>query len=251
MVRYVSAPEVPDEVLFYVRRVARLLRAVRADLVGVYLHGSAVLGGFDPVRSDVDVLAVVAGADPAGQRDTGAALAATSPFCPGTGLEASVITAATAADVGDCAFEVHVGTADGTLVTGAGHDGDPDLVLHVAVCREHALAVAGPPPREVFGPVPPTRIRVSLVDELRWGRDHAAGRYAVLNACRAMRWAADGVLCSKLDGAAWYLAAHPGDPVVTAAVAAQRGTGDGPPRRHVAGFVASALDHLEAPLGPR
>jgi streptomycin 3"-adenylyltransferase len=238
----VSAP--PDEVVSYVRRLAQLLGTVRGDLVGVYLHGSAVLGGFDPARSDVDVLAVVAGADPGSQRDTGAALSATGPFCPGTGLEASVITAATAVDLGDCAFEVHVGTADGTLVTGAGHDGDPDLVLHVAVCRDHALAVAGPPAREVFGPVPPVRIRTALADELRWGRDHGTGAYAVLNACRALRWAAEGVLCSKLDGAAWYLAAHPGDRVVTAAVAAQRGTGDGPPPADVATFVAAALDGL-------
>jgi len=172
----VSAPDVPHEVLSYARRVARLLRAARADLVGVYLHGSAVLGGFDPDRSDVDLLAVVAGSDPGAQRDTGAALAATGALCPGTGLEASVITAATAADVGGCAFEVHVGTAGRTVVTGAGHDGDPDLVLHVAVCREHAVAVAGPPPREVFGAVPPGRVRAALADELRWGRDHAAGR---------------------------------------------------------------------------
>ncbi|HKD96752.1 MAG TPA: aminoglycoside adenylyltransferase domain-containing protein [Micromonosporaceae bacterium] len=235
----------PDEVVSYVRRLARLLNALRSDVVGVYLHGSAVLGGFDPARSDVDVLAVVAGSDPESQRDTGAALAATGPFCPGTGLEASVITAATAADVGDCPFEVHVGTADGTLVTGAGHHGDPDLVLHVAVCRQHALAVTGRPPREVFGPVPPGRIRAALGDELRWGRDHGSGAYAVLNACRALRYAAEGVLCSKLDGAAWYLAAHPGDAAATAAVAAQRGSGAGPEPREVAGFVAAALDRID------
>jgi hypothetical protein len=39
----------------------------------------------------------------------------------------------------------------------------------------------------------------------------------VRNACRALRYAEDDTLCSKVDEAQWWLARRPGDPVVTAA----------------------------------
>jgi streptomycin 3"-adenylyltransferase len=46
----------------YVRTVAEHATAIldRA-LVGTYLHGSAVLGGFAPTRSDLDLLVVTTG----------------------------------------------------------------------------------------------------------------------------------------------------------------------------------------------
>lgn len=49
---------VPDALL---ERLVTDLRAVlRADLVGIYLYGSYVSGGFDPGVSDLDLVAVVA-----------------------------------------------------------------------------------------------------------------------------------------------------------------------------------------------
>jgi streptomycin 3"-adenylyltransferase len=185
-------------------RLAAVVRRRRPDLIGVYLHGSAALGGFGP-GSDVDVLIVVERGDPASQRSLGEAIAAVA-GCPGTGLELSVITAATAADLGDCPFEVHVNTTgpDPRVVPGAGADGDPDLVLHAAVCREHAVPVAGPPPGTVFGPVGRDRLLAAMRDELAWASTHAPGRYAEQNAARALRYAQEDRLCSKQDGARWY-----------------------------------------------
>jgi streptomycin 3"-adenylyltransferase len=54
----------------YLAALVRVLRAqLGGGLAGAYLHGSAVLGGWHPERSDVDVLAVcaapVAGGRPA------------------------------------------------------------------------------------------------------------------------------------------------------------------------------------------
>jgi predicted nucleotidyltransferase len=192
-------------------------------LVGVYVHGSAVLGGFRPERSDVDVLVVVANPGPADrQAALGAALLAAAYPCPGTGLELSVITAATAADLGDCPFEVHLGPPD-EVVIGAGHPGDDDLILYAEVCRRSGLAVVGPAPASVFGAVPRPRLVTAMQAELEWGVSSASFAYAVLNACRALRFAADGTLRSKVAGGEWYLAGHPDDEVVRAALARQRG----------------------------
>ena len=151
-------------------------------LVGVYVHGSAVLGGFRPDRSDVDALVVVATPVPADrQAALGAALLAAAYPCPGIGLELSVITAATATNLGDCGFEVHVGTPD-EVVIGAGHPGDDDLILNAEVCRRSGLAAVGPTPSSVFGAVPRPRLVTAMLAELEWSVSSAPFEYAVLNA---------------------------------------------------------------------
>ncbi|MBB5874126.1 streptomycin 3'-adenylyltransferase [Allocatelliglobosispora scoriae] len=244
--RMVAAIGIPADVHAFVRELADALRAVRSDLVGVYVHGSAALGGFRPSASDVDVLAVVSASAPtAVQHCAGEAMASVG-GCPATGLEMSVITAATAAEVGGCEFEVHLNTTGPApvIVPGAGGPGDPDLVLHCAVSRDHAVAVVGPPARQVFGPVPRPRILSAMVDELRWAADHACGAYAVLNACRALRYAADGRLCSKVDGGEWYLSARAPDRIVAAALDLQRGGTKQVARGDAARFVEESCRAL-------
>lgn len=238
---------IPPDVVGHAGALAAVVAAAYPELVGVYLHGSAVLGGFQPARSDVDVLAVVGrSATVDTQRAVGEAIAATARKCPGTGLEMSVVTAATAGRLGTCAFEVHVNTTgpEAVVVTGADHPGDPDLVLHCAVCRDHALAVTGPPPGRVFGPVPRDRVLGAMAADLRWAIGRGRIGYAVLNACRALRYAECGLLCGKWDGAEWYLAHHPGDPVVLAALAHTRHAGTAPGAVAAAGFLEQTLRRL-------
>src|SRR5688572_23755637 len=51
---------VPEAVRLQLARVLGAVRDVLSeDLVGVYLHGSAAMGCFNPARSDVDLLAVI------------------------------------------------------------------------------------------------------------------------------------------------------------------------------------------------
>src|SRR4051794_41734025 len=53
----------PPDVARYAEQVVLVSRrALGPNLVAAYLYGSAVLGGFTPARSDVDILLVVAGA---------------------------------------------------------------------------------------------------------------------------------------------------------------------------------------------
>jgi streptomycin 3"-adenylyltransferase len=215
----------PAEVVAYATGLTSVLEAeVGAGLVGVYLHGSAVLGGFHPAASDVDVLAVFAEPADAGvQARMGARLAAAG-TCPGSGLEMSVITAATAADLGACRFEVHVSTrVDPKVLPGADHSGDPDLVLYAEVCRRAGYAVHGPPPADVFGPVPAARLLAAVAEEVRWGAVHGSVPYAVLNACRAERYAVEGVLSSKVDAGGWARARYPEEAVIAEALAQQCG----------------------------
>ncbi len=230
---------------------ARYLEALTAEvaavvggrLVGVYPHGSLMLGGYRPERSDIDVLVVV---DEPLSSDEQAALAARLSEdalpCPAIGLELSVVTrAVAAAPTARPAFELHVTTAPQgrKVVDGHGHPGDLDLVLHFAVC--HALG------HSVIAPVPRDLVLTQLADELDWALEHAGGEYAVLNACRAWRYAVDGALVSKVAGGEWALTqldAGGARGLVQAATARQTGT-DPTARLHASGirtFVLACRD---------
>jgi streptomycin 3"-adenylyltransferase len=190
-------------------------------LVGVYPHGSLVLGGWRADRSDIDVLVVV---DrillPLEQSRLADAWTEDALPCPGVGLELSVVTKETAGSPSARPpFELHVTTApqDRKVVDGHGHPGELDLVLHFAVCRS-----LGHP---VFAHVPHRLVMAQLADELTWAVEHNPSEYAVLNACRAWRYAVDRSLVSKVDGGRWAAERLDGPELglVRAALAAQTG----------------------------
>lgn len=240
----------------YARDVASAAASVLGSrLVGAYLHGSAVLGGFDARRSDVDVLVVCDGPVPPAQRTaTAGALGQQQLPCPARGLELSMVTAQAARHVTAApAFELHMTTApdDAKVIDGHGRAGDADLVLHFAVCRSTGrLLGPGPPAAEVFGPVPDGLVRTQLAAELRWGAGHAPGEYAVLNACRAWRFATDGALVSKVDGGRWAIprVRGPDRELIRVALDRQRCLpAAGLDRGAVQAFVGRLLSKVSAP----
>ena len=193
---------------------ARYLEALTAEvtavlggrLVGVYAHGSLLLGGYLPTRSDIDVLVVVEDPlSPDEQADLAARLSEDALPCPAVGLELSVVLrSVAAAPTARPAFELHVTTApqDRKVVDGHGHPGDLDLVLHFAVCHAPRLrtlrrgtAVAGARPgrrrAHVGRRAQPVRVRrpqrlprlalrrrralVSKVDGGRWAETRLTG----------------------------------------------------------------------------
>lgn len=221
-------------------------------LVGGYLHGSAVLGGWHPEVSDVDLLVVV-GDWPAAALDTvGDALAALLPRCPGRGLELSVVHERAAATPAEpWPFLLHVDSTGPAprRVAGSELPGDPDLLLHYAVTRLHGLAVCGPPPAEVFGAVPRAAVLAALRDELDWAVDHGAGPYVVLNALRAMAYAQEGVLLSKVEAGRRALSADPGSDAVRRALRAQQGAqAASPPTDDDVALARQAQARLDAAL---
>jgi hypothetical protein len=142
---------------------------------------------------------------------------------------------------------VHVGTPD-RVVIGSGHEGDDDLVLYAEVCRRCGLAALGPAPASVFGVVPRQRLVTAMLAELAWGASSAPYEYAILNACRALCFAADGTLRSKVAGGEWYLAGHPDEQIVRAALAGQRGDDAVEPSRDdVVAFVDAARMQIGQP----
>jgi Domain of unknown function (DUF4111) len=207
----------------YVEELSGAAAEVLGDaLVGVFPHGSLVLGGWLASRSDIDVIVMVS--RPLTPAEKSAVVAAWSDAalpCPGVGLELTVVLASVAAaPTARPAFELHVTTApgDAKVVDGAGHPGELDAVLHFAIC--HSLGYPG------FAPVPRELVLSQLVDELSWAAEHNPSTYAVLNACRAWRYAVEGALVSKVDGGRWALPRLSGAEAALVAAALAEQTGE-------------------------
>jgi streptomycin 3"-adenylyltransferase len=187
----------------YARQLAEQTdRTLPGDVVGLYLHGSAALGGWNPARSDVDVLVVV---DDRALDVTDRLLrllVESARTAPGTGLECSVVTLAEAKRPrSPWPFLLHVagGHSDIRIVHGRDTPGDKDLLIHYLICRHRGWAVSGAPPADVFGEVGEDAVRVYLARELRWGIAHAGLAYNLLNACRCAFYAENQVILSKLE----------------------------------------------------
>jgi len=229
------------------RLAAELAVAADGRLVAVYLHGSAVLGGWVPGRSDIDVLVVAT--DDVGETTLDSmahAIVGTSRERLPDGclpkLETSIVTAAAARDPAPPrSFLRHVVTDPSGAVRVVGPDpgGDRDLLMHYAAFRVAGYAAFGPPQRDVIGPVARAELLEYLANELVWGLANAPERYSVLNSCRALLYLTDGVIVSKIAGGETVLRRRTGPAdVITRALAQQRGTQeDLPPAADAVAFV--------------
>ncbi len=242
---------VPGEIAEYGREVVASLREHLGDrLVGGYFVGSIALGGYVAGESDVDLIAVSASAIPDEAKSSLAdAVLATTASCPARGLELTLYRGeVVAARPVDADFEINVN--GGTRMPDVIHldpRAEPRFwyILDRAIAHRRGVVIAGPPPAEVFADVPRPLLLAMLVESIRWHREHEkATLYSVLNASRAWRFAAEDVLGSKLEGAAWARERWSSPAVIDAAVDLRHGR----PARLDAAEVDRYLDHVERAL---
>lgn len=226
------------------RRVGDALQATLADnLLAVYMHGSAVLGGFSWERSDLDILALSHRTLSDEELAVTAEAIGVLPY-PEEGLEFTLVTAEQAArpTLPSPRFELHRTTGrpsgHGKVTDGRGGNGDPDLVLHLAICRTHGLSILGPPPANTIGAIPAHAIVGAIRSEIEWARDHAAPEYLVLTAARALLFAKTRSFASKQDAGMWAAEHYERPAVIHAAVARQTGSDAEIPMPETELFVA-------------
>ncbi len=229
----------------------RLKELLGPDLVGVYLHGSIVLGDFSEGRSDVDVVAVSSRSlSPEEKKAIAERLSQGALPCPATGLEFHVLCRGDIAPRKAPPFELHLATStDGRpdrVVDGHGHPGDSDLAMHFAVLHGHGRALLGPAADTVFPAIPRGMMLDAFRGELEWARENASPSYQVLNACRAWCYLDEGVLCSKTAGGE-RARERVGDPsTIDAALRHRRGLTDAHPGPEAArAFLFGTLQRLE------
>jgi hypothetical protein len=202
------------------------------------------------VESDVDIIAVSARAIPDEQKPSIAeAVFGTTMSCPARGLEFTLYrrkvteSSPVAAD-----FELNVN--GGPRMARAIHlesRTEPRFwyLLDRAIAQRCGVVISGPPPVEVFADVSRRVLLDVMIESMRWDREHEkATLYSVLNASRAWRFAAEDVLGSKLDGAAWARERWPSPWVIDAAVDLRYGR----PATLDAAEVDALLEHVESTL---
>ena len=244
----------------YARRLAgKLAEDCGVKLAAAVLHGSAALGGWQPGRSDVDLLFVVQ--DVTTDMDVRrmvVSLVTLAQDCPGSAIETSIVTEAQAAMPGPpwpYLWHVVAGPGAETKIHPAPGDvaHDPDLLMHFAVCRAAGVSVYGAAPQAIFGPIARPAILAYLAGELQWGLENAPEAYAVLNACRAQVYLTDDLIVSKIAGGETVLARGTGPAaVIGRALDQQRGRlASQPPGADAARFALATAAELLTAAGPR
>ncbi len=232
---HVPFATVPPELQAYAAHVvARLQSLLGEALLGVYLIGSASLGGYESGFSDIDVIAVCAAPLPL---ETKQAIAAALDHrvlpCPARGLEFVLYARdAVTAPTKDPRFELNFNTGAGMSHRfSPGPEGEPGhwFVLDLAVARENAIPLLGPPARELLALQPRAWVLEALSALLAWHvREEPVSPNNVLNACRAWRHVEAGDWCTKRQAALWARSQLEDPTLIDAALARREGT-PGPP----------------------
>jgi hypothetical protein len=197
----------PSGVADYLYELTRRLEAhLGRRLAGAWLVGSGALGDFDTMRSDLDVQAVCTTRLARAELERlAAALSHPTLRCPVRGLEFVLYARE---DLSDChapAFQLNLNTGP-RMKHHVGYHPDAEprfwFVLDTAIARERARPLAGLPPDVLLPPPCRPLVLTALREALAWYRSYD-GAEAVLAACRAWAWAAQGRWLSKGDAAAW------------------------------------------------
>ena len=176
----------------------RLWGALGAELIALYRTGSGAYGEWAADRSDIDVIVVCR--EPlsrATRRRLVEPLRHRALPYPARGLELVVYDRATVAAPGPrVEFRVNLNTGPGFDERTTFDPADEPshwFVIDLSIARARGLALIGPPPARVIGPVARADVLAALAASIDWHREHEpASADSVLNACRAWRYAVEG-----------------------------------------------------------
>jgi hypothetical protein len=190
-----------------------------ANLVGVYLHGSLAMGGFNPSRSDIDLLIVTQRPLLAAEKRAFARLVLDADLHPRP-LELSVLSMPSLHPwQHPTPFDFHYShdwrakllkaMNDGEW--GLWHGGDPDLAAHITIINHRGICLIGGHIAAVFPDVPRADYIDSILADFHFARNQLAENpvYAVLNYSRIYIYLLEDRITSKDEAGEWALAHLP------------------------------------------
>lgn len=241
----------------YLQSVVRIHEDVLgADLLALYLHGSAVQGDYRPGSSDIDLFGIVSGPIDARRcEQLIEALKHENLPVPAFGLELILSSHDAVREPAvemPYTFALSTGLEWGAQVETYGTTSD--ILVHMQLCRKAGLTLFGPPAIEAIPPIELELLRAGLMGEMLWHRDDLQTNpsvtdtsivNAVLNAARSL-WASEhGDILSKTEGGEWWASRHPEDQIVVDALHFRRGrTGSAPTTRSALDFVERAIRRI-------
>ncbi len=204
-----------DKLDTYLQDVVRSVCSILHERVSaVSVGGSIAFADFHPGMSDVNIaLFLDRTPSPAQFQALVQELDHSVLPCPGEGLDLMVFDSRSLRTVPpspEALFGYVTGPTWRTELTGRETDAENQIDLYVH--RVHGRSVYGLAPHQVIGSINKRALRLLLVSVVTWHRTQIhdpfhdpTGASAVLNACRAWRFLADGVMASKKAGGDWVV----------------------------------------------
>ncbi|WP_026908195.1 aminoglycoside adenylyltransferase domain-containing protein [Paucisalibacillus globulus] len=207
---------------------AKINEICNHTIVGIYLHGSLTMGGFNPGRSDIDIL-VVTNEPVSGITKKKLAqlfvFHSNSPYP----IEISFLnTNQLQKWQHPCPFDFHYseywreryesdldkGTAK--FINDAIHV-DPDLAAHITVLNHRGICMEGKPIAEVFPSIPKEDYISSIMGDFEDCLENIVADpiYCILNMLRVYWYLKDGVISSKQEAGEWGMEILPTELKIT------------------------------------
>ncbi|OHX51151.1 hypothetical protein BB776_00785 [Planococcus salinarum] len=189
---------------------------LESRIVGVYLHGSLAMGGFNPARSDIDLLVVTD--VPVGMAEKQKLV---SLFLEQSGnpfpVEVSFLNVSQLVEWKfPTPYDFHfseywrdryeLDVAQGTNVCLDGEEKyDIDLAAHITILNHRGICIEGRPIHEIFPTVPKADYLSSILDDYADCLEGIPEKpvYSMLNLIRVYWYLKEGEICSKKEAGVW------------------------------------------------
>ena len=191
-------------------------RILRDNLVGVYLHGSLVMGCFNPQKSDIDLIIVID--KPISDSIKRAYLDMVVLFnalAPKKGIEMSIVLREVCKPfVYPTPFELHFSAG---YLEWYGEDPDDyiremngtdkDLAAHFTIINKRGRCLYGVPIEDVFSEVPSSDYMDSIWFDVEGAAEEITEypMYLTLNLARVLAYKKEGLILSKKEGGDWAI----------------------------------------------
>ena len=191
-------------------------RILHDNLVGIYLHGSAVMGCFNPEKSDIDLIIVVnKPLSDSVKREYLDMAVRYNARGPAKGIEMSIVLKEVCKPfIYPTPFELHFSIGhleryqnDPDEYIQQINGVDRDLAAHFTIINRRGKCLYGASVSEVFAEVPVS----DYMDSIWYDIENAAEEiteytmYLTLNLARALAYKEEGVVLSKREGGQWAL----------------------------------------------
>lgn len=195
---------------------------LREHLVGIYLHGSAAMGCFNPDKSDIDLIVVVDRplSDPL-KREYMDMVVRVNALGPAKGIEMSVVLGNVCKPfVYPTPFELHFSIghlewykSDPDQYIRRMNGTDKDLAAHFMIINRRGRCLYGAPIRNVFAEVPSDDYMDSIREDIAEAPENIPMNtlYLTLNLARVLAYKEEGLVLSKAEGGEWALSHLPAE----------------------------------------